>query len=152
MNMSWQQLLAERRIRPHTTSLQELNDLRSVVQRDLEDAAIEALSADRRFATAYNAVLQVTKMVLACAGYRVTGTGHHQTTFEALELAMGPGVSNFVAYFDTCRRKRNLVDYDMANVASEMEAVELLEEAEQFRKLAEDWIAQNYPQFRVAWP
>jgi hypothetical protein len=29
--------------------------------------------ADRRFATAYNAVLQLAKMVIACAGYRVAG-------------------------------------------------------------------------------
>jgi hypothetical protein len=73
--------------------LKEINDLRSVVTRDLTDASIEALSPDRRFATAYNAVLQITKMVLACVGYRVIGVGHHQTTFEALELAMGTSIS-----------------------------------------------------------
>ncbi|HEV8574595.1 MAG TPA: SAV_6107 family HEPN domain-containing protein [Dehalococcoidia bacterium] len=142
----------ERRVRAHTTSLQELNDLRSVVARDLEDAAIEALSPDRRFATAYNAVLQVTKMVLACAGYRVIGTGHQQTTFEALELAMGTSVSSHTAYFDTCRRKRNIVDYDTANVASRTEAEELLKEAKDFLQLAEAWIAQHHPQFKPAVP
>jgi hypothetical protein len=35
------------------------------------DAAIPALSEDRRFATAYNAALQTAKMAIACAGYRV---------------------------------------------------------------------------------
>ncbi len=150
--MSWQQLVTDRRVKPHTTSLQELDDLRTVVERDLADAAIPTLSADRRFATAYNAVLQLAKMVIACGGYRVTGMGHHQTTFEAVELAMGPGIATLAAYFDTCRRKRNTVDYDVANVASETEAGELLQEAENFRQLAEGWIAQNYPQFKASRP
>jgi len=33
-----------------------------VIERDLADAAIAALSADRRFATAYNAALQTATM------------------------------------------------------------------------------------------
>ena len=37
---------------------QELSDIRRLVARDLADAAIPALSEDRRFATAYNAALQ----------------------------------------------------------------------------------------------
>ena len=99
--MSWQQLSAANRVRSHATSWQELTDLRAVIARDLQDAAVAGLSADRRFATAYNAVLQLTKMVVACSGYRVVGQGHHQTTFEALELAMGPSIAASAVYFDT---------------------------------------------------
>ena len=145
--MSWQPLLAANRVRRHTTSRQELTDLRAVIARDLQDAALSGLSADRRFATAYNAVLQLAKMVIACAGYRVAGQGHHQTTFEALELAMGPSIVAASTYFDTCRRKRNLVDYDVANLITETEADELLRQARQFGQLVEAWIAQNHPSF-----
>jgi uncharacterized protein (UPF0332 family) len=120
-----------------------------LVARDLADAALSSLSADRRFATAYNAVLQIAKMVIACAGYRVIGYGHHQTTFEAIELAMGSAISPSIAYFDTCRRKRNVVDYDRANVATETEATELLEEAERFREQAEAWITSHFPHLAV---
>lgn len=136
----------------HTTALAELTALRAVVARDLADAAIVDLSADRRFATAYNAVLQIAKMVLACKGYRVTGLGHHQTTFGAVELAMGQNVVALMAYFDACRRKRNRVDYDMANVATETEAEELIQEAVNFKQLAESWIASNYPHLKPATP
>ena len=148
--MSWTEFLAERKVRLHTTSLRELEDLRGVVARDLADAVIENLSADRRFATAYNAVLQIAKMVIASAGYRVAGLGHHQTTFEAVELAMGPSIAPLAAYFDTCRRKRNMVDYDMANVATETEVEELIRETENFRQIAETWIAANYPHLKPA--
>src|SRR5215470_7873932 len=113
--MSWQPLLTTRRVQPHTTSRQELNGLRAVVVRDLHDARVSGLSTDRQFAIAYNAVLQLAKMAIACAGYRVVGQGHHLTTFEALELAMGPSIAPLASYFDTCRRKRNVLDYDMAH-------------------------------------
>ena len=54
--MSWTNLLAARTVQTHATGRNEITNLRKVVNRDLSDAAIDALSADRRFATAYNAV------------------------------------------------------------------------------------------------
>ena len=143
--MTWQTLWASQRIKTHSTSQQELDDLRDVIERDLSDAAIAALSADRRFATAYNAALQTATMAVACTGYRTSGMGHHQTTFEAAELALGDGSAPFTAYFDACRRKRNTVNYDRAHVATETEADEVLKRADEFRQLTEDWISQNYP-------
>ena len=53
-------VLSAQELRAHRTSPQEINDLRAVVERHLADANIDALSNDRRFATAYNAVLQLT--------------------------------------------------------------------------------------------
>jgi hypothetical protein len=121
--------------------------VRALVARDLKDARLPGLSTDHQFATAYNAILQLAKMTVACTGYRVVGSGHHQTTFEAVELALGPGVTNLASYFDTCRRKRNILDYDSAQVVTETEAKELVEKAEEFRGLIEQWIAQHHAQF-----
>jgi hypothetical protein len=72
--VSWKQLLTQRKVQLHTTSKQELDGLRALIERDLTDAALAGLSADRRFAIAYNAGLQTAKMVIACAGYRVAST------------------------------------------------------------------------------
>jgi hypothetical protein len=145
--MSWRQLLANQRVRKHATTRQELDNLRLLIARDLKDAALPGLSADRTFATAYNAALQVAKMALACAGYRVaSASGHHQTTFAAVKLVpLGPGSGKLADYFETCRRKRNLLDYDTANVTSDTEAEELLQKAEEFRRLVEDWIKRRHP-------
>jgi hypothetical protein len=68
-------------------------------------------------------------------------------TFEAIDLAMGSSIAPLASYFDTCRRKRNMLDYDLANVVTETEVNELLEKVEQFQQLVEQWIAQHYPQF-----
>lgn len=140
--------MAAQKVRTHSTSKRELDDLRAVVERDLADAAISELSADRRFATAHNAALQTATMAIACAGYRTSGMGHHQTTFEAAELALGASSASFTVYFDTCRRKRNTVDYDRAHVATETETAEILTQVTDFLQLMEAWILHNYPSLK----
>ncbi len=146
--MTWQQLIASNRAKTHKTGKQEIDGLRAVVGRDLNDASMAGFSEDRRFATAYNAVLQLATMVIACAGYRVSAKqGHHENTFLALELAMGSPVTKLAKYFNVCRKKRNLVDYNLANVVTETELEELLEKAAEFKVLVEDWIFNNAPQF-----
>ncbi len=123
--------------------------MRALVARDLADAKVEGLSADRRFATAYNAALQAANMAIACAGYRVTAkTGHHKITVGILELALGVGAATYADYFETCRRKRNVIDYTRSLVATETEATEILEQATDFYELVEEWIASKFPNLK----
>lgn len=82
--MTLRDLLAEGRFRPHKTSQKEVADLLQVVNRDLVDAAVTQLSADRRFAIAYNAALQLATIALHAAGYRAVGSAHHWVTFQVL--------------------------------------------------------------------
>jgi hypothetical protein len=97
--------------------------MRALVVRDLADAKVPGLSADRRFATAYNAALQAASMAIACVGYRVTAKiGHHKITFYSANLALGAGAVKYADYFETCRRKRNVIDYTRSHVATETEA------------------------------
>ena len=99
--MSWKKLLQEHKVHRHRTSLQEINELRKLIARDLADAAIPALSEDRRFATAYNAALQTAKMAIGCAGYRIASVpGHHRLTFEGAKLALGNSATQLTDYFD----------------------------------------------------
>ena len=91
--MTWKKLQAAGRVQPHTTRKRELDALRALIERDLEDASINKLSDDRRYATAYNAALQSAKMAIACAGYRLASTpGHHRLTFETVGWPWGHGV------------------------------------------------------------
>ena len=149
MPVSLAALLASKRVERHLTSPNELAGLRKLVARDTADARVAGLSPDRTFATAYNAVLQLSKLALACAGYRVSATlpGHHQTTFEAAGLVLGATGRHFTDYFETCRRKRNVIDYDSADVVSELQAAELAGKATQYHSLVEDWIVKNHPNY-----
>jgi len=60
---------------------------------------------------------------------------------------MGPEVAELARYFDVCRRKRNVMDYDLASTASETEARELVERTVEFRSQVEGWISRNHPEF-----
>jgi hypothetical protein len=148
--MSWKKLLQDNKVHRHTTSRQELNEIRHLVARDLTDAAIPVLSEDRRFATAYNAALQTAKMAIACAGYRIASVpGHHRLTFEGAKLALGKPAEHLADYFDSCRRKRNEIDYTGATIATTTEADELLLHAKAFLSLVEGWIASTHPALKA---
>jgi hypothetical protein len=125
--VTWTKLLASHDVQRHQTSKKELDDMRALVARDLADSQILGLSADRRFATAYNAALQTASMAIACAGYRVTAkVGHHKVALDSAKLAVGRTVDKFADYFDRCRRKRNVIDYTRSNVATASEADEIV--------------------------
>lgn len=130
---------------PHATSKAELDDLRAAIVRNLNDAAIKGLSHDNRFAIAYQAALLAAKMAVACAGYRVKGQGAHQTTFQALKLALGASAHKTADYLDRCRRKRNDLSYELEGIVSATDANELLKEAKALCREVEAWIAKQHP-------
>jgi len=87
--MTWTKLLAKKEVQKHRTSKSELGNMRALIARDLADATVKGLSADRRFATAYNAALQAANMAIVCAGYRVTSRiGHHKISLDCARLAL----------------------------------------------------------------
>jgi hypothetical protein len=138
-------LLADGRIRPHKASPEEVADLLRVVIRDLADAEIQQISIDRRFATAYNAALQLATIALHAAGYRAIGAGHHWTTFHVLPEIMGPQAQAYADYFDNCRSKRNVSEYDRAGEISNQEIVEILAEVQAFRDDLLAWLEKTHP-------
>lgn len=109
--MSWTRLLENHDIQRHRTAQNEIDNMWALVARDLADARLAGLSADRRFATAYNAALQTANIVIAAAGYRITSkTGHHRIAIEAMTIALGRPAAEYADYFEACRHKRNLID------------------------------------------
>ncbi|MFQ6102508.1 MAG: SAV_6107 family HEPN domain-containing protein [Anaerolineae bacterium] len=149
MKKPYARLVREGRVRPHHTNSAEIDGLFAVVGRDLADAAIETLSADRRFATAYNAVLQAATALMYAEGYRTTGPGHHRTTFDFLGAISAAEFGDLAAYFDDCRRKRNKADYVGVGYVSFAEAEYLLEEARKFAAMARSWIRDRHPELML---
>src|SRR6185295_17781097 len=111
-------------LRPHKTSAKEVAGLLALVERDLADAAGE-ISADWRFGIAYNAALKLCTILLHASGYRPEKTLAHYRTLAAMPLILGADRQADADYLDTCRTKRNTVEYDRAGAASHEEAAEL---------------------------
>lgn len=145
--MSLEELLKEDKLKRHKTSGMEIKNLIKVIRRDIQDSQVKGISTDRKFAIAYNAVLQSATILLYCKGYRTKGSGHHYTVFQTMREILGEKYKKLSDYFDSCRVKRNTAFYEYAGVISEKEADELIEEVEKFLDIVITWLEKNYPEY-----
>ena len=128
------------------TTKDEIQNMFRLIERDLRDAAVSSLSADRRFMIAYEAGLNLATIPLYCSGYETHGQGHHWITFLLLPRFMGSKLRDLAEYFDLCRTKRNIGTYDRGGQISKTEAKELLEEVLTFKTMCENWLQVNHPE------
>ncbi len=134
-------------LREYKTSAQEITGLFALVERDLVDAARQEVSTDWRFNIAYNAGLQLATLVLYAAGYRAgRGEGKHYRVIQALPLVMGEQFSTLRDFLDSCRRKRNVSEYDAVGRVSEKEAEDIIGAVQEFKIEAENWLRRNHPE------
>jgi hypothetical protein len=82
---------------------------------------------------AYDAARTLSVMIVRAAGYRPRSVGGHYNTFLALEAADPPAFAALSAYFDGCRNKRNISEYDGAGGVTDTEAEELLKAGSEIR-------------------
>jgi hypothetical protein len=70
----------------------------------------------------------------------------HYRTLLALPLILGEDRKADAEYLDTCRAKRNAVEYDRAGIVSDVDAVELIEFTREFEKDVLEWLKQAHPE------
>ena len=123
----------------------EIADLLKIVERDLDDSAQTEISDDWQFGIAYNAALKLANILVRSSGYRVKGQGHHMNTIAMISLILGPHKKDESDYLDTCRRKRNIVEYDCVGGTPAEDVRELREFVLEFQKEVLTWLAnKNY--------
>ena len=66
--MSWAKLLADKRVTAVPTSKAELDNLRSIVTRSLNDVTAAGLSVDARFIMAYDAARTLSLIIVRAEG------------------------------------------------------------------------------------
>ena len=134
-------------LREYKTSRDEVAGILGLVDRDIADAVQGEISTDWRFNIAYNAGLQLATLVLYAAGYR-TGRGEskHYRVIQALPLVMGEDFLSLRDYLDTCRRKRNISEYDAVGTVSVKEADDILQTVQGLKTKVENWLSQKHPE------
>lgn len=137
-------------LKPHETDVRELSNLLAIADRDIADAAASELSNDWRFGIAYNAALKLCTMMLYDAGYMPEKNLAHYRTLLSIEFTLGEERKADAAYLDSCRTKRNHVEYDYVDGASESEAEELLDFAKELREEVVSRLNKKYPTLGVA--
>lgn len=148
MITSLDDLLTQDLLKPHEPSVREINSLFKIVERDVKDAAVAYMSLDRRFATAYNAALQLATIVLRAHGFRSNPgkSAHHRISIDAIPLILGREYRPIKSYFDSCRIKRNTCEYTSTEEASEKDVQELLIAVRDFEKRVRKWLVQYHPE------
>ena len=130
----------------HTTSEEEIRKLLAMVERNLRDAS-ENISADWRFSIAYNAALTLCNVLLYSEGYRASREAHHYRVIQSLQLTLGSEHRADIEYLEACRRKRNIIKYEVPGAATEENARELIEFVIHFKTIVMDWLRKKHPQF-----
>ena len=141
--MGLQNWLENRWLVEHQPSPEETADLLAVVDRDLQDAAIDRLSADWRLGIAYNAALQLAILGLAAEGYRTERQRSHERAIQSLRYTVGLN-QDMIDTLDAVRRKRHLSSYERAGTASHGEAEEVYGLAIDLRQTVVEWLEKNH--------
>lgn len=147
--MSLQQWHKNGWLRPHQTNRKQIADLFEIVDRDLADARTARLSSDWQFGIAYNAALKLCTILLYAEGYRPERTLAHYRTLQALPLILGDKRRSDADYLDSCRIKRNTVEYDVAGRTSPEEAAELIEFTDELQQDVLDWLRNGHPELAL---
>jgi len=133
-------------LKQHSTSKQEINNLLNIVDRDLHDAT-ESISLDWQFGIAYNAALKLCTILLYASGYMAERNLQHNRTIMSMPLILGDSKRSDAEYLNTCRAKRNMVEYDCAGGVTIREAVELVDFASSFKQEVVNWLKENHPEY-----
>jgi hypothetical protein len=129
----------------HEPSQDETRALLGVIDRDLSDSAVAALSPDAQLGLAYNAALQAATIALAAHGYRASRERKHYVTIQSLAFTIGADPA-LVRKFDAFRKKRNIGDYERAGSTSAKEAAELRDLACELRAAVVGWLEHLHPE------
>ena len=71
----------------------------------------------------------------------------HYRTLQALPLVLGNDKSDDADYLDTCRTKRNIVEYDYIGGATQADANELIAFVMDLKRDVISWLKLKHPGF-----
>lgn len=133
-------------LKPHKTTRRQISDQFAIVARDIKAAQTEDLTPDWQFGIAYNAALKLCGILLYAEGYRPENALAHYRTLQALSEILGPEHTTDVDYLETCRVKRNKVEYDSIELATREQAAELLRFVVELKAKVETWLHAKHPE------
>ncbi len=145
--MSLEDLYKFGKLKKHKTTSEEIKNLFDVANRCNKDASQTNISLDLRFVSAYQGALACAEAILYCFGYEAPRNSYHYMTWDALKSIPDEYINNAIAIFNNAKQKRSNAFYDRADVVSEREFEELLEEAKKFVEYIKDKIKQDFPDF-----
>lgn len=143
--MTLQNLLKIQSLIEFKAQREDVQRLLVAAERNVQDAAVTAISDENRFDAAYKCVMQCAMAGLMVHGYRPSKSkpGHHQTAIQTLPLTVGLDAKTVVV-LDGLRKQRNISDYD-GDPISPTTVDESLKQAKALLAHVRRWLAQHHP-------
>jgi hypothetical protein len=146
MKMSLQKWAEHGWVKAEPSSRDEITSLLAIVDRDLKDASVAAISEDRRFEAAFSAARTAANIALRASGYRTsTQVGHHIKTIESLEFTIKAD-PKLIQRIKTLSKKRNATSYDSAGSISTQELRLAINTATEVQAAVLNWVKKNHPE------
>jgi uncharacterized protein (UPF0332 family) len=148
MQMTLQNLLKIQSLIEFKAQPEDIQRLLVAAERNLNDAAVTAISDENRFDAAYKCVMQCAMASLLAHGYRTSKSkpGHHQTAIQTLALTVGLDARTVVV-LDGLRKQRNINDYDGDPISPTL-VDECINQARALLDHVRVWLAEHHPEVR----
>lgn len=145
--MTLENLLKIQSLVAYSAQRDDIQRLLMAAARNLDDAAITAISDENRFDAAYKCVMQCAMVSLMAHGYRTSKSkpGHHRTAIQSLPLTVGLD-GGTVVVLDGLRKQRNISDYDGDPISPTL-VHECIQQAHALRAHVRRWLAEHHPEF-----
>lgn len=127
-------LLKEGKIRRQKTDIDFLNGLLSAAHQNFSAAKYNLSGgfADTAFKSAYDGLLQISRVILFLDGFRPDDGEQHKTTFLIAGAMLGDDFIELIEKIDRYRIKRNNAIYQPIDFISKSEAEGILNSAKEY--------------------
>ena len=145
------ELLKQGKIKKQETDTQYLNGLLYSAHRNFLSAEYNCDGGfpDTAFKSAYDGVLQISRVVLLLNGYRPDDGEQHKTTFLVASALLGGRFTEIVEKIDRYRIKRNSAVYQPIDLISKSEALAIIASAKEYWRAVRIYLKENDNQLEL---
>ena len=144
-------LLKEGKIRTQDTDINYLNSLFASARQNFSSAEynLKGCFYETAFKSAYDGLLQISRVILLLNGYRPDGGEQHKTTFMVAGVILGEEFKELIERIDRYRIKRNKAVYQPITFLSKSEAEGILETAKTYWYSVKKYLKEKNPQLEL---
>jgi len=144
-------LLRESKIKKQDTDINYLNGLLGSARQNFSSAKynLDGDFYETAFKSAYDGLLQISRVVLLLNGYRPDDGEQHKTTFIVAGAILGEGFKELIERIDRYRIKRNRAIYQPVDFLSKSEAEGILEAAQEYWNVVKKYLKGKNPQLEL---
>lgn len=144
-------LLAEGKVKQQDSDINALNGLLEAAHHNFSAARynLEGEFLDTAFKSAYDGMLQISRVILFLNGYRPVGKDQHKTTFLVAGFFLGDEFTELIEKIDHYRVKRNNAIYQPIDLISKSEAEGILESAKEYWSAVKKYLKEKNKQLEL---